>query len=122
MNNYKDMNEAASSLTAGINDHLHLGKHSHKALERADASFSGRISPLTPNSPLSAWNMEAFMSQIQAEHKELLETSLAFTGRHSSVMQSASVGSITSANPAGVEALAPAGHVDLDESTWRGLP
>lgn len=31
------MNEAASSLTAGINDHLPLGKYSHKALERAQA-------------------------------------------------------------------------------------
>lgn len=53
--------------------------------------------------------MEAFMSQIQAEHKEFLETRLAFAGRYSSVMQSASAGSITSASPAGVEALAPAG-------------
>lgn len=80
------MIEAASSLTAGINDHLPLGKNRHKSLERADASFSGRISSLTPNFPLCAGNMEAFEFQIQAEDEELLETNLAFAGRHSSVM------------------------------------
>lgn len=85
-NNYREMIEAASSLTAGINDHLPLGKNRHKSLERADASFSGRISSLTPNFPLCAGNMEAFEFQIQAEDEELLETNLAFAGRHSSVM------------------------------------
>lgn len=103
------MNEAASSLTAGISHHLPLGMHNQKALERADACFSGRISYLIPNFPLCAGNMETFRFQIQAEHEELLETSLAFAGRHSSVMPSTSAGSITSDSCAGVEALAPAG-------------
>ena len=120
------MNETASSPTAPINDNLPSGKHSHKARESADACSLGRISCFTPNFPLCTGNMEAFRFQIQVECKELLQTSLAFTGRCTSMMRSASAGHIASDSRAGVNALAPGGpglwFEDIDESAWRGLP
>lgn len=82
------MNEAASSLTAPISDNLPSAENSCKALEGADACSLGRISCFTPNFPLCTGNMETFRFQIWAECKELLQTSLAFTGSCTSVMSS----------------------------------
>lgn len=77
------------------------------------------------NSPLCAGNTEEFRFQIAVEDKGLWETSLAFAGRHNSVMWSDSAGSITSDSCwSGSFGSSWPGlwFVDLDESAWRGLP